>query len=271
MNQYFDGLPWYKGRKLPEPVFAQMVRYILGQRNCECAMSKFGRNFPGAEQVLLMLFFNVSTPSHGRCNISLRFTIGTHCGLVKAHIENRLELTCKHGRGLIKDRTQGVWQKPSISKVTCFPCNVSVLGEDFYSCKNGCVLYICSACMVFKKADIEPPPDDNKRAIDPVAEQPAAKRISSMQAAAEADASSTQAASTQAASTQAASSTQPAVLTATSPASRRPVVIFMIKNSRGHVLRSGDRLSENLQGDWADLRAGFKSIKLETEKMRSTS
>ena len=127
--------------------------------------------------------------------------------------------------------------------------------------------FICSACMVFKKADIEPPPNDDKRAIDPVAEQPAAKRISWMQAAAaEADASSTQAASTQAASTQAASSTQPAVLTATRPASRRPVVIFMIKNSRGHVLRSGDRLNENLQGDWADLRAAFRSIKLETGK-----
>ena len=216
---YFDDLPRSLGRRR-EPVFSEMVRYLMERPNCDCPMSEFGRQFPGAKQVFLKPF-NFITPSHGRCLISLRTKDGTFPELVKARIDNRVELTCKHGHRLIKD--EGIWSDSALTDKVCFSCNVNELGQCFYSCGHECVFHICKSCMVFGKLHIEEPP---------------AKRLCASQEAS-------------------SSASRPAA------AASRPVLICLI---RGHVLRSGGRLSENALGDWQDLHTVFRSIKIETEK-----
>ena len=152
----------------------------------------------------------------------MRIKDGALSELVKAHIDNRVELTCKHGHRLIKGA--GTWSDSDLNTKVCFSCNVNELGQCFYSCQHECVFHVCKSCMVFGKRRIE---------------EPSAKRLCLSQ-----EVSSL--------------ASRPAA------AASRPVVICLI---RGHVLRSGDRLSENALGDWQDLHTVFMSIKTETSKI----
>ena len=148
LDRYFDDIPCSLGKR-EEPVFQKMVRCSQEKPDFALEMSQFGRIFSGAKQVLLKLFFYFRTESRGRCYISLRFTDGTVDELVKAHIENRVDLLCKHGHELVT--TGGVWATPGLSKATCFSCGEQKLGSVFYCCLQGCVFYICTYCMVFSK------------------------------------------------------------------------------------------------------------------------
>lgn len=167
LNAYFDDLPRPLGDR-PEPVFLTMVRFLFTRPHHECPMSEFGRVFPRAKQVLLKPFFNFRTPEPGMCLISLRTTMRQPLAptltrqplaptdgtvelrdLVRAHIDDRVELMCKKGHTMIEKK--GVWAAGELSKVVCFSCDCNFLGQHYYSCVNACAFYICASCMVLEK------------------------------------------------------------------------------------------------------------------------
>ena len=51
------------------------------------------------------------------------------------------------------------------------------------------------------------------------------------------------------------------------PVASRPMILICL--IRGHVLRIGDRLCDNFDGDWQDLHEVFRSIKIETERIEN--
>mgnify|MGYP003335412857 CR=1 FL=1 len=220
---YFDDLPVQLGARR-EPLLFTMVRYLKDSPTEWCNFSEFGRTFPGAKQVLLKPFFDFSTPQHGLCLVSLRIKDGalSESALVKAHIENRVELKCKHGHDLRK--TAGVWGESRLSTVVCFSCD-DTLGSSYYTCGQ-CPFFICPSCMVFSRPAIQESPPKRSR------ESSEASRSTMFSSAA---------------------------------VCSRPVLICII---RGHVLRSGGRLSDNFSGDLDDLHTVFGSIKTETEKLQ---
>ena len=239
MVSYFDDLPLQLGRRR-EPVLSEMVRYLMGKPNSEDFFSQFVRTFHGAREVLLKPFFNFRTPARGRCLISLRTIDGALCDLVKAHIDDRLELTCKHGHRLIK--VGGSSSGGGLSTVVCFSCNFNDLGQCYYSCAEGCVFHVCQSCMVFRKIHGDGISENAFRKVDDVGdpvEKSPAKRLCVSRAVS-------------------------SLVACAADASSSPVLICII---RGHVLRRGDRLCQNAHGDWQDLHMVFGSIQTQTEKI----
>jgi hypothetical protein len=153
LNAYFDDLPRPLGDR-PEPVFLTMVRFLFTRPHHECPMSEFGRVFPRAKQVLLKPFFNLRTTMRQPLAPTLTRqplapTLSELRDLVRAHIDDRVELMCKKGHTMIEKK--GVWAAGELSKVVCFSCDCNFLGQHYYSCVNACAFYICASCMVLEK------------------------------------------------------------------------------------------------------------------------
>ena len=225
---YFDELPLFLEDPC-EPIFVNMVRLLLQHPSGAMLHANFGRHFPGTKKFMLLPFFDFkSGPS---ATISLRFlprdtgdSDAEACAL--RHWELRRTMQCKAGHSLTK--IEVLPYRPSL----CFACNYTLCDVGSYRCAaaDACVGFqICSACMLFSANDPRAP--KKTMPSDPV---PAVKKRKVV----------------------AAVHGSVGIALNLLPGPRRPLLILL----RGHVLRVGNRLSDNASGDLADLRSVLSSI-----------
>jgi hypothetical protein len=242
---FYDDIPCPLGAR-GEPVFKKMVRHLLNEPGCGQNLAQFCRTFAGARKVWMKPFFNCSE-HQDNCWISLRFTHGTLDELVKEHIEHREDLLCRNGHALEAGGSEAGGSK--IKEVTCWCCNENKLRSSYYCCQAKCAFYVCTHCMVFSKersADLKGGTSSGRVDMD---EPPA----TILRPAALAGASSSN------------SAPNPDVTgNWQRPVPEKPVLIVLI---RGHVLRVGDRLSDNFEGDVTALHTVFNSIQTKTDKL----
>ena len=239
---YFDDLPHYLLAVPEEPTFQRMVRCLTEAKDGRMKFSQFVKLVPGCpKRVFLQPFFSFTSSGHGDCEIELRFPLFCagiwsdvrECAI--RHWQKREELTCKKKHRLVEvalARKHGS---------LCFSCNVNACSGMHYTCIAGCTFQVCSDCMVFPE-DLR----DVHRALKRKVPDPAASSAPERTLASEDDIAAAQGSVSSASS---AAAVRPLV--------ERPLVICLI---RGHVLRVGERLSDNSSGDMEDLRTVLQSL-----------